>query len=273
MQAVSQCVFGGVPGQSANFGVVAAKTEHFGVFGAQAVFFGDEFHIGLHQFLDQVKGVADTDLCAGPDIHHLADGVVGSGQVDKSLAGVQHIVEIPCGRNIPQLNLFFSGGDLGDNGGDHGPGALAGAIGVERPGNGHGQAECQMKAQGHLVRPDLACRIWRLGLQRMFLVDRDVLGRAVNFGGGGVDHAFALVFPGGLADIESAFDVGVHIGVRRDIRIGYGNQGRQMENHIDIFGDFLAEMGVPDIPAYHIQFFPAFYNFQPSPVVKGVVHA
>jgi hypothetical protein len=35
------------------------------------------------------------------------------------------------------MDLLFAGSDLGDDGGVHDPGALAGAIGVERPGNGH----------------------------------------------------------------------------------------------------------------------------------------
>jgi len=63
------------------------------------------------------------------------------------------------------------------------------------------------------------------------------------------------VFPGRLADVEGAFDVGVHIGVRGHIGIWDGDQGRQVKDHIDLFGDLLAEMRVPDTAAHGQQHF------------------
>jgi hypothetical protein len=74
-----------------------------------------------------------------------------------------------------------------------------------------------VKAQGHLVRADLAGGIRGLGLERVVLVDGDVSGRAVNLGGGGADHALlrlrlrlrflSLALALSLANIERAFDV------------------------------------------------------------------
>jgi hypothetical protein len=74
-----------------------------------------------------------------------------------------------------------------------------------------------------------------------------------------------------LADVEGAFDVGVHIIVRCHIGIRDGNQGRQVKDHIDLLGELFAGMRVPDIAAHHLQVVPVLDDLQPPPVVKGVV--
>ena len=84
-------------------------------------------------------------------------------------------------------------------------------------------------------------------------------------------RVIGIIFKCCLADIQSTFDISIHIAVGCHIRIGDSDQCCQMKNDIDVFRNVLAVMRVAHITAENFNFIFAFDIFQPAPIVKRVV--
>ena len=143
-------------------------------------------------------------------------------------------VKSRVGDSAPSLIRRLPRCDLPDDRRDHGAGRLPRTIGVERPQHADRRRERQEIRQRDHVRADLGGRIGRLPLQRVLFGDRHEARRAIDLRRRGHDHALDALLAGRLHHIERPRDVGVHVGRGRMIRVGDGDQRREVEHHLAI---------------------------------------
>lgn len=82
----------------------------------------------------------DGYFVIGTDINHFADGVGVFGQEDHSPDGIFYEIEIASGGKVPGFNFGGPVSDLGDDGGDNGPGGLSWAVCIKRSGDSQGES-------------------------------------------------------------------------------------------------------------------------------------
>ena len=145
------------------------------------------------------------------------------------------------------------------------------AIGVKWPGYGDRKIERVVKAHSHGIGPDLCGRIGRLWLFGMFFIDRNILGRAIDFRSGSMDDPGPAIFERSLADIQGAFDVGVDVTVGGNVGVRDGDESRQVENQVGVFSDGFNKMRITDIPGDDFQVWIGRDILEPSPEVKRIV--
>ena len=104
-----------------------------------------------------------------------------------------------------------------------------------------------VEREGELVGRDLGGGVWRLGLERVGLRDRQGRRRAVDLAGGRLDEPPDPVPAGGLQRIERAADVRVDERLGRDVGVRDGDQGREVEDHLAVLRGGLDEPRVPDV--------------------------
>jgi hypothetical protein len=76
-----------------------------------------------------------------------------------------------------------------------------------------------------------------------------------------------------LQHVEGALDVGVDVGVGGMVRVGYGDEGSQMQHSIAALHRLLHAVWVADVAGEYIQLVADFLRrtVQPAPGVEGVV--
>src|SRR4030067_2667714 len=107
----------------------------------------------------------------------------------------------------------------------------------------------------------------------MFFINGNIFSSAIDFGCGCMDPTTAPVFECGLAYIQRPLDICIHITVRRNVRIWYCNNGRQVKDDINILDDSLAIMWIAHITGQYFYIIQAVYILQPTPIIEGIVIA
>ena len=214
-------------------------------------------------------------LLTGGDVHLLADGCLAARQCHEARRGVLHVVEVTGGGQAAQLDLGCAGEQLGDDGGDYGPGALAGAVGVEGPHDGDRQIKAAVEALGQTVRADLGGGIGALALVGMLLVDGYILSGAVHLAGAGDQETLGAHLTGRVQHVQGALDVGVHVAVRAVVAEGNGDQRRQVIHDVLPFHGVAHAVGVTDVAHEHLDlvFDLLGQGVQPAPGAEGIVVA
>ena len=274
-QTLLEGVLGLPVGHGADLGGIAQQAVDLALLGAQTLLVAHDLRLGV-DLADQLIGqIADGMLLAGGDVHLLADGGVAASQCHEARRGVLHIVEVAGGGQAAQLDLGGASEQLGDDGGNHSPGALARAVGVEGPHDGDRQIKAAVEALGQTVRTDLGGGIGALALIGMLLVDGHILGGAVHLAGAGDQQALGAHLTGCVQHVQGALDVGVHIAVRAVVAEGDGDQRRQMVNDVLPFHGMAHAVGVADIAHEHLNlvFDLPGQGVQPAPGAEGIVVA
>ena len=199
----------------AGFAIVGEEALDFGLFGADAFRIADDGELVLvEEVQDGFGNLGDGDFGAGAKVEGLANDICagfgveeGFCGIDESVDGVIHEGEIAAGIQAAKVDAI-PGECLGDDGGDDGAGGLPGPVGVEGADGDGLDVEGAVPGFDQFVGADFAGGVGGLSLEGVVFVDGDVLGGAVDFGGGGVDEGDA-VFAAGLEDVEGAGDVGV----------------------------------------------------------------
>ena len=169
-------------------------------------------------------------LNAGGNVQLLPDGGIAVGNRHKAVGRVLDIVEVAGWGQAAELDLGLAGQQLGDDGRDDGAAALARAVGVEGPHDGHGQVKAAVEALGQTVGTDLGGGVGALALEGVLLVNGHILCRAVDLAGGGDEHALGVQLTRGVQHIQSTLDVGVHIAVGAVVGEGNRNEGGKVEH-------------------------------------------
>lgn len=224
--------------------------------------------------MDQAVGqFAHGDFRLGGDVDFLADGVVRLRQGDEAADGVTDIDEVAGGGGVAELQLGFPIEKLGDDGGDDRAGGLARAEGVERADDGDRQFEGSVERFRKPVCGDLGSAVRRLPLIGMLFIDGNIAGCAVNLGSGSDENLGSAELAGGLQDVEGALDVGIHVGIRRVIAEGDGDQGGEVEDDVDAFHRGFHAVRVADVTAEEVDFraFLPAEAVQPAKRAEGVV--
>ena len=89
----------------------------------------------------------------------------------------------------------------------------------------------------------------------MFLVDGRIACRAVAFARRSVDKPLDAVRAAGFEDVESADDVGLHIGRRGDIGVRDGDEGGEMKDGGAALHGVGHEKGIDHIAADNFDLF------------------
>jgi hypothetical protein len=166
-----------------------------------------------------------------------------------------------------------SGQGLHGDGRDHGPGALARSEGVERAQRHHRRLERAMIALGQFVSGDLGGGIGRLADQGVGLGHGNGLGRAIDLAGRGVDQTTDAQFPHGLKNVQRAHHVCPDVALRRQIRIGNGDQGAEVEDDLPVLHGVIDAVAVGQVAAPHVEVGPHRRPVQPACVpIRGVAH-
>ena len=169
-------------------------------------------------------------VVAPADVDDAADRGVAAGDGEEAGGGVLDVGQVAAGVEAPEPDRR-PGQGLADDRRDDRAGRLAGAEGVERPEDRHGQAEGPVVALAQGVGADLGGRVGRLAPERVRLVDRDVPGRAVDLGGRGQDHPVqGRARPAGVQDVGGAEDVGLNHVERVLVRVRDRDQGAEVED-------------------------------------------
>ena len=105
-----------------------------------------------------------------------------------------------------------------------------------------------MVAFDELVGANLRRRVRGLALERVFLIDGCVDGRAVGLGRGGVNDPPSAEGPGRLHNVESPFDIRPNVARRGDVGVRYGDQCSEMKNYLLILHRRVHEGAVLDVP-------------------------
>lgn len=127
-----------------------------------------------------------------------------------------------------------------------------------------------MIGQGQEIGRCLAGRVGGLRVDRVRLVDGDVLGRAVDLAGGGMDHLHPIL-PGRLKDVIGSLYVGSDVGQRRDVGIGNAYQGGQVKHRIAALDGGFYQVVVTDVAGDDLYGIPTGRVLQPPPGVSGVI--
>ena len=112
-----------------------------------------------------------------------------------------------------------------------------------------------------------------MALIRMALVNGNVACRAIHFGRGCDQHAPRAKIPGGLEHIQRTLDICVHIGVRRIIAEGNGNQRGQVEHSRAPLYRLPNAVGIAYIPGKYLHMIHdgGGQRIQPPPGIKRIV--
>jgi hypothetical protein len=170
-----------------------------------------DLYVFSEQFCDQHCRIANRNFAVRSNVYRLSDGFVARGQRQKPGAGIKHEIEIARGRERAQPDFALSSQQLANYRGDNGARRLAGAVGIERPGDDHRKAETAEIAECHGIGADFAGGIGRLRLERMFFADGHESRRAIDFAGRGMNYPAYARFQRGLKDVQRAVDVGFDI--------------------------------------------------------------
>ena len=256
--------------QVAGLGVVGPEALDLALLRAQALVVGEDVDIDAHNLDDGAGGVADADREVAAEVDHLAGALIAvQGRLEAS-HGVGDVVEVARGVQGAKLDAALAVGNLGNDGRDDGPGRLARTVGVEGPQDGDRGAEGQVERQGDLVRADLARRIGGLALKGMVLGDGDEAGGAIDLAGGGVDDPADAQFAGGLHHVERALDVGVHIGVGRVVRVGNGDECRQVQDGVTTGHGGAHPVGIADVAGEYFEMSAHFLGAVVEPAL-GII--
>ena len=172
---------------------------------------------------------------------------------DQTVDRIGDVGEVAAWVQPAELDLGPAFQQLGEDGGKDRAGGLTGTVGVEGAEHQGGRAEASLEGERQLVGPDLGRGVGRLGLQRVGLRDGNRLGRAVDLAGGGVDETPAAAAPGRLEQVEGSDHVGVDVGGGRGVGVGDGDEGGQVEHHLDLLAERLHEARIPDVTQAQVQ--------------------
>ena len=274
-QALLEGVLRRPAGQFPQLGGVSQQAVDLALFGAQALGLADDGGVGV-DLGDQLMGqIADGVFHTGGDVQFPADGGVAVRDGHEAVGGVLDVVEVPGGGQAAQLDFGLAGQQLGDDGGDDGPPALAGAVGVEGPHDGDRQVKAALEALSQTVSADLGGGIGALALVGVLFVDGHILGGAVDLAGGGDQHPLGAQFPGGVEDVQGALDVGVHIAVGAVVGERDGNERRQVEHPLLPAHSGAHTVGVAHVAHKNIDLIADFFGqgVDPAQGPEGIVQA
>ena len=85
----------------------------------------------------------------------------------------------------------------------------------------------------------------------MPFVDRHVLGRAVHLAGGRVNELPDTTVPRRLAQVQRAFDIGIHKAVGSAIRIRDWDERGEVKDDGDVSRQAETKMGIPDVAGHY----------------------
>jgi hypothetical protein len=105
----------------------------------------------------------------------------------------------------------------------------------------------------------------------VFLVDGNVLRRAIDLAGGSVDEPFQAAGAGSLAEIERPLNIRFHETGRRAVAVRNGDQRSQVEDDFRAAEQLHAQVRIADVAGDHTDVFQAGEFLQPAPVVERVV--
>src|SRR6266480_3235429 len=170
--------------QRANLAVVADKPDNFGLVRTDAVLCDNNPRRRVDLGYEALRDFSDGVFLSARDVDLLSKRAVGLRDRDEGTHGVRDMVKVPRRRDTPQAQFGFSAQQLRDDGRDHGARRLPRSVGIERPHYGHRCVEGTVERFRQSVSTNLRGAVGRLPLERMLLVDRRVLRRAVYLGCG-----------------------------------------------------------------------------------------
>lgn len=183
---------------------------------------------------------------SGPNVDRLSDCIGNGRDEDKTPDGVLYKRKVPD-RVKGTDHYLVRTERLGNDRRDNSSRGLPGTISIERPERCRWQAERTMIRFYKFVCPDLARRIGGLALERMFLIDRSVLGRSIDFGRRGMYDPLDALFETCLENIERSYGIRPDIGFRCDVGIRDANQRSEMKNNLLVFHRIPDVVGIDDI--------------------------
>jgi hypothetical protein len=215
---------------------------------AQAV--GDELDqvARLGQALDDPAGDLDVPpLVVRPDVVGLAEGPAPGHELDRPavVVDVQPVADVhPLA--VERERAVLEG--VGDEQRDEFLGVLERAVVVARPDDHHRCAVGHVVGVGQAVRPDLAGRVGRGGIERIGLLEKSFVAAAVDLVGRDVEEELD---PGGLPDrleedvrpVDVGHDELAGVEDRAvDVRLG-----SEMEDALDVLQDAADKIPVADV--------------------------